>query len=145
MKGDVYYLKDPSGCVVAKFVVENEDYHCLMGHCYSCVSWDADNNIPLEYLFVTDAYCKWDGCTHWNFCGEDYNDDDPINAYYHLCGDLCFRDHIRYMCFVWKLASMLIVNEHYQEYTDTEYLGNPETQALIDLMLNYVIEKGEKE
>ena len=84
MKGDVYYLKDPNGYVISKFE-QTDDY--MTGYCYECIGWNGpDSRNPCDWSFFTSVYCKWDGCTHWHFCGEDY---DPTarekpDSYYHI-------------------------------------------------------------
>lgn len=94
-----WYLKDKNGEVVAKFEQEDDEYG-FAGELYTCFSWDADTGLPFEYGFHSHVMCKWDGCTHWYFDGEDVGD---VNHYYHLHADgleMFFAE----MSFVWQLA-----------------------------------------
>lgn len=138
MKGDIYYLKETTGdrYIVGRFVVESDDYH-LIGTCYGCSGWYSDGSIDDHYF--TDVYCKKDTCTHWNFYGEDYDPETESekDSYYHICGTYCFNDHIRLMCFVWKLAGMINNSPDYMH-------DNELTKKLVDMMLEgYEIVKGE--
>lgn len=148
-KGDVYYLMDSTGLIVAKF---EQDDDFMSGKCYECTSWELNDDgsytKPCEWLFVTQVCCRWDGCTHWYFYGEESEKKPFIaDSYYHLCGGFSFANHIRFMCFVWKLAPMII--SEYQEnieYTNDEYCGGEEVNKLINLMLKgYTIKKGEED
>lgn len=137
MKGDVYYLKDTTdhNRIVAKFVVENDD-RTLMGDCYSAVSWYSDGSV-CDYDYFAGVYCKLDSCTHWYFYGEDYDPElkNEKDSYYHLCGAGCFMEHIRLMCFVWKLASIITGSSD-------DYFDNDEIKKLVDTMLkDYFIQK----
>lgn len=102
MKGDIYYLVDKDGKRTHRFEV-TQDETCLMGDCYLEDATDS---------YVADVYCKWDGCTHWRFYGEDHypGSTSNIDPYYHLCGGYSFMDHITAMCFVWKLAETINAN-----------------------------------
>ena len=146
MKGDIYYLKTKDdGMVTHKFEVDGDDF-CLEGRCYEAYSWEMDNT-PYEYSFVADVYCKWDACTHWRFYGEDYKPDAEIDekeqdSYYHLCGGGSFRNHIRAMCFVWKLAEQIIAKDPWTnsnntaKYVHDEYYDHESIKKLIDLVLD---------
>lgn len=142
MKGDVYYLINSDGYTTCKFEF-TDDY--MTGVCYECYTWDTHKN-PLEYHYVADVYCKWDSCTHWWFRGQDYDSGDN-DSYYHLCGSGCFTDHIRAMCFVWRLAAMtLIKDENYSKSLKPDiaryYIGDDKTRQLVSLMLDgYTIKK----
>ena len=145
MKGDIYYLKDHNGHISHKFVVDDDDF-CLEGRCYEVVTWNADWS-PYEYDFVADVYCKWDACSHWRFYGEDYNPDAELDekeqdSYYHLCGGHSFGNHIRAMCFVWKLAEQTLtkhprtiatenVGYTHESYYELEYV-----EQLVEAALN---------
>lgn len=148
-KGDVWYLrhKVDDNTIVAK--IEFTDDYCT-GACHECYSWYSDNT-PAEWHLVAEFYCKWDSCTHWWFKGEDYDKeiDGSIDSYYHLCGSPCFLNHIRNMCFVWKVAAMTLIKVN----KDSQYLKreiadnyfNEKINKLIELMLDdYTIEKESK-
>lgn len=123
-----FYLKNQHGLIVSKIEATNIT-RCLMGNCYSASSWGV--NIGSDYYeiaweFVAEVYCKFDGCTHWYFFGEDHDPelrthDNEIDSYYHLCGPECFIEHIRNMCFIWKVAEMAMV-ESYDDYDGGEHL-----------------------
>lgn len=149
-KGDIWYLKDKNDDdrIVAK--IEFTDDYCT-GDCYEPYSWYGDDT-PAEWHYVACFYCKWDSCTHWWFRGENYDVeiDGSGDSYYHLCGTHCFTNHIRNMCFVWKVAAMTLVESHKRNYRDLakdicrDYFDK-NTTKLIELMLDgYVIEKEEK-
>lgn len=157
MKGDVYYLKnEKDGEILAKFE-QGANGSYLDGSCYECISWDASTGEPFDWEFFANVYCKWDGCTHWYFNGTDYDPEvgESSDSYYHLCGSHSFTHFIRIMCFLWKLAPMVIIenreNEHtycdkeyLKEYTNDAYTEGPITQQLIDMMLDgCIIEKVE--
>lgn len=152
MKGDIFYLKDPTGQITHKFVIDEDSYFSLMGKCYEAYSWSMSGK-PLEYHFVTDVYCKWDSCTHWYFYGEDYDPDTEYekDSYYHLCGGYSFMNHITAMCFVWKLAEQLITKyrskdnyKYSRNYTNGAYYDHERIRRLISTVLDgYEIVKGE--
>lgn len=153
MKGDVYYLKDPDGRIVGKFEMTGS---YMDGRCYECNGWTGapDYKEACDWSFFADTFCKWDGCTHWHFCGEDYDPDtkDELDSYYHICGDHCFLHHVRLMCFVWRLAEQVLVEDLEKEgigngnYTKQEYSGNEKLKHLVDFMLEgYSIEKEKKD
>ena len=134
---DVYYLKDPkTGYIEGKFEIDKADSHYIEGRCYSVVSWDSNGN-PFECHYLAGVYCKWDACTHWFFYGKDYADEE--DSYYHLCGPGVFGNHIRLMCFVWKLVADIM-----GERTLGSYFESETTRKLVDLMLDgYEIVKAE--
>ncbi len=102
----VFYLKDTEGNIISKFEMTSDSM--FEGRAYECVSWDGESNEPIDWLFHSEVYAKWDGCSHWWFRGEDYNstlddyNNDGTESYYHICSS--FNNFIRTMCFVWKLA-----------------------------------------
>ena len=134
----VFYLKKiDNGEITAKFELTDPDtYHSFTGECYIATSWSVDYNEVYDYEFVADVYCKWDGCTHWWFRGEDYVGElDNADSYYHLCGTPCFLTHIRCMCFVWKLAYQTMIDSG-NDYTMEEYFDVAPATELVSLMLN---------
>lgn len=143
-KGDIYYLIDPQGYINAKFE-QKDDY--MYGDCYTCNSWIGDDNEPCEYDFFADIHCKWDACTHWRFKGEDYDPetDEEHDSYYHICGEISFLEHIRTMCFLWKIASEIFGEDPAFKNSMEWYFEKEETKQLIEMMLkNYTIKKEEK-
>lgn len=147
---DVYYLQNTkTGYIEGKFVVGDATAHYVTGDCYSVVGWYRPQT-PVDFHFVADVNCKWDSCTHWDFYGEKYDPDvadSEIDSYYHLCGEHTFNDHIRLMCFVWKLAADIMTelgkNEEYERDITKNYFEQEETRKLVELMLDgYKIKKG---
>lgn len=160
MKGDTWYLK-LNGEIQAKFIQTDDD---MDGECYVAVGWNAMGEKPYppcEWEFFADVCIKSDGCGHWYFRGEDYYDgaEDSGDSYYHICRDHCFLSHIRMMCFIWKLAT-IVLTEYYEnrqpnpymstreaiKYMMEDFFGNEELEDLVESILNgYVIEKGERQ
>lgn len=153
-KGDIYYLIDNSNNYEVAKIVLTDDY--MTGDCWVPYSWNYDGT-ACDYHYFAGLYCKWDSCTHWWFRGEDYDPENPeikesdIDGYYHICGDYCFKDHIRTMCFVWKVAAMALIKQHKDSPNLTPdiaryYLRDEKIKALMDLMLDgYTIKFEEKE
>ena len=146
-KGDKYFLIDKNGYTVAKFELTG-DY--MTGDCYTCCSWELDK-APVDYHYFAGVYSKWDSCTHWYFRGEDFDQELNISgdSYYHICGSGCFLEHVRIMCFLWKVAAMYLKEEYEREgskYTDPEreYFDNDEIKKLVEMMLEGCEIKKEK-
>ena len=146
---ETYYLKDHEKIVMI-FEVTEKSSAFVEGVCRIVTSWECkgDDLIVDEIEFLADIRCKFDGCTHWYFRGEDYipvHSDDYGNGYYHLCGEYNFVDHIRAMCFVWKLCYQLLeeASRTKQRCSIEEYyFENKLTVDLVNSMLNgYKIEK----
>lgn len=144
-KGNIYKLIDSRGYVVSW--IEFTDDYCT-GVCYEPFSWNPDkpgDHRHCESSYVCDFYCKPDGCTHWWFRGEDYDSKitKEFDSYYHLCGTDTFMQHIRSMCFVWKVAAMVGIKDDnkYKTYIAENYF-NHQINELIKLMLTgYEIKK----
>ena len=145
---DTYYLVDEmDDSIVGKFEVDTADDCHVTGNCYSATAWTSDNQ-PIEWGFVSDVYCKWDSCTHWNFRGEDYdpeiNKNEPGNNYYHLCGEEVFINHIRMMCFVWMVVTIIMEKYRQDRVVSHQYLEDDNTALLVHSLLNgYKIESAE--
>ena len=141
-KKEIYYLKSKNGYIVSSFEVINKTKANLIGICRNVTGWDSETQEPCDYEYFAEINLKWDACTHWWFKGEDYTDDIEnceTEAYYHLCGSESFVQYIRAMCFVWKLASEVILRSWIECFNETNEISN-----LIQLMLDeYEIEKGE--
>ena len=157
-----YYLIDPDGYVSSIFEIKKVDSHYADGDCYTVNAWDGEKIIngvrmhmpfdgePMHYL--AGVYCKWDACTHWYFLGEDH-DPDPEgssdgDSYYHICGARSFMEHIREMCFVWKVCGEIICEfNNGSPYTYNAYFEEvPGIKDLINTMLTgYRIVKVEEE
>lgn len=133
----VFYLQDSDGYIVSKFeMTTNERFE---GRAYECISWDGITKKPEEWLFHSEVYAKWDGCSHWWFKGEDYSvetdscEHNGTDGYYHICSS--FDNFIRTMCFVWKLAG----NYHINNLKEKNLLDNERLKEynleLVDYML----------
>ena len=134
---DVYYLIDSDGYVTSKLEIDKATYAHFDGRVYLAKSWNMDpsNYNDVEYEFLAEVYCKFDSCTHWWFNGEDYDVElkTEKDSYYHLCGSGSFTNHIRGMCFVWRLAPEIMKacgDDWSGEYNDCKV-----TNELVDLML----------
>lgn len=144
---EIYYLKDNTGCPVSVFEVDEFNGYSVKGRCYSPVSWSIMYDCIYDRELVAEVYCKWDSCIHWRFWGEDWQEEgDEPDSYYHLCGAYTFSNHIRCMCFVWKLVMMLLCesDDKLSESIQSYYCETEEVRNLIELMLkNHSIVKGE--
>lgn len=68
-------------------------------------------NTGIEEKLLARSSIKFDGCSHWNFDGEDSLNkkaDECGDAYYHLCGFQCYERMILGLLFAWKVAGTLI-------------------------------------
>ena len=152
MSTETYYLIAPDGEVAAKFEIYKRGTHSIMGYCYSVVSWNLDGT-PYEFEFIADVYLKWDACTHWNFYGEDYDpeidkEQREQDSYYHLCGAHTFMRHIQCMCFVWKLAEILLTETGAPgcQFTNDWYYDSERMKQLIELTIgDHTIKKVEEQ
>lgn len=64
-----------------------------------------NNNEITELSFIAKGYIKFDGCSHFNFRGQEFkNDDTKSDSYYHLCGFESLHSFIRNLSFMWQLA-----------------------------------------
>ena len=153
-KGDTYYLVDKRDNTLAAKIVITDDY--CTGICYEAFGWykPDDGTEGVDYRYFCEFYSKWDSCTHWWFKGEDYDEEtkNEHDSYYHICGSPCFENHIRNMCFVWKVSAMVLLK--LEQHEDSSYLRreiadnyfDKKINALIKLMLeNYEIKKKETE
>lgn len=134
MIGDTYYLKNDDGYISHKFVVDNDDFY-LSGECYAATSWYS-NDRPCDWEFVAGVYCGWDSCTHWYFYGEEQD------SYYYLCGGYTFLNHIKAMCFVWKLAEQILVKDPHTirtgnaTYIHDSYYEPEKLEKLMEVVLD---------
>lgn len=134
---NVFYLYDTEKKPIFKLsMIDNSSYKARL---YEVTRWE-DKFVEYESGFIAEIFFKWDACTHWNFYGEDYiPTDENTDSYYHICGTHCFCDHIRAMCFAWKVMMFIKANEQ-SDYIESvlEYYwnDNKEIQTLIDFMLN---------
>lgn len=141
-----YYLKNEHGYIIGIFEATDVDKHHVDGNCYQVTGWLCSNdNKPCEFKYVAGIYAKWDACTHWYFDGEDClpniydvrgEREKEKDAYYHLCSDRGFADHVRLLCFVWKVVSRIISEKREDSDTINEaYFGLDITSELVEMML----------
>ena len=52
-----------------------------------------------DFIYIGFGICKWDGCSHWYFTGEDIEDHD---SYYHICGSHCYTDFVTALSFIFS-------------------------------------------
>lgn len=77
----------------------------------------------MDWQFHSSINIRLDGCSHWNFYGEDFDSDakDLISevqnsdSYYHLCGGGMFLEFITLMAFAWKCAQIMYKTGEYIE------------------------------
>lgn len=140
-----YYLIDDKGYIVSKFEMTSND--SFQGKAYECTSWSSDTKEPIDWLFHSEVYAKFDGCSHWWFKGEDYNSDldecnnDGVDSYYHICSS--FNQFIRTMCFIWKLAGNYHTSDLTKRYLLTDMTIEEYDLDIISYMLKdyKIIEK----
>ena len=68
--------------------------------------------------FITLNNIKWDGCSHWNFFGED----EDKSSYYHLCGEEDFLRFIYGMVLSVSIAKKVMVDTFDEDFFGDEYL-----------------------
>lgn len=110
------------------------DTDLLKGTCFEPYSWDMNGDIFEEHFFA-ECYFKHDACTHWYFCGEDYDGDlTEGGAYYHICGAHSLDSHIQTMLFMWEVNRRIASSE--SKYADGYYRENEYVTALIETLLS---------
>ena len=133
MPEKTWYLKH-NGYVVAKFEQEDEEYG-FAGQIYTCCSWIGDEKKkPYEYKFHSHVICKWDGCSHWYFDGQDVAD---VDFYYHLHKD-GLEEFFASMSFVWKLAEIhwtKYIKETHPDIPTVKYVEDEYESELVDYIL----------
>ena len=100
-------------------------------------------DLALSLLFA-DVSFKWDGCTHWRFNGEDFEDDKNASGYYHICGAQNFIEHLVINCFIWKaISEVYIRHKENKEYSKEVFLsecnlGNILEEVLKEYTLEFI-------
>ena len=69
---NAYLIKKSDGFIVGKLNLTNDYETALSCDVYSAIAWDGQTLEPTEYDFAFHAGIKWDGCSHFNFYGQDY-------------------------------------------------------------------------
>ncbi|WP_155484530.1 hypothetical protein [Paraclostridium sordellii] len=125
-----YVLKDSNELIICEYRIRKINEVRLSGEVFIPHSWYNDE--PCDYEYFADVDVKWDGCSHFNFNGEDY----PIDkdGYYHICGGHSYLMFIKTMAFITEVARITI--EGYDEDTaDFNLIRN------LNLLDGYTIEK----
>lgn len=121
-----YRLIDEDNMCTHEFRISESDEHYIEGSLYYIIGTTLDNN-PCDYQFITDAYIKWDACSHFCFYGEGYDkfeDGEELekDSYYHICGGHNYLDFIRGIAFIYKLAKENIKRCDESEFKNEEVL-----------------------
>jgi hypothetical protein len=115
-------LIDNQGDVIAIFERDKNYKASIAGTIKKAIAWNDDGS-PYETEFFANVSVKWDGCSHFWFCGEDYNDKstDIRDAYYHICGIDSYIDFMRILVFVYEIMvkhvgyNNILEKEEYEE------------------------------
>lgn len=115
-------LIDKYGYVVSVLESNNYNQHVLDATVRQVKSWDMKKE-PIEYKFFADVYIKFDGCTFFNFRGQDYvvETSKGEDSYYHICGLRNYNSFMVTMLFVYDVMVKTIgLSNIYErsEYTD---------------------------
>lgn len=129
-----YRLIDEDNLCTHEFRISKSDEYYIEGSLYSIVGTKLDNE-PCDYEFVTDAYIKWDACSHFWFYGEDYDDGEELekDSYYHICGGYNYLDFIRGIAFIYKLARENIKKCDKNEFENKDILRLIENCKIVKL------------
>lgn len=134
------YLEDKDGYVIAKIEPEESRDPGFIVKVFSCLSWDEDHK-PYEYDFHSRVMCKWDGCSHWWFDGQEIDADYPY-YHFHLSG---FENFIVIMAFVWKSAMDYWTQYYKKEKGTLEYVITEYQSDIVNYILkDYTIVTEEK-
>jgi hypothetical protein len=109
--------------VVTVFEIEEISKSYISGTLKTVNSWDEENEYDCDFDYIAGVFIKWDGCSHFNFKGEDYNEnkEETIDGYYHLCGVDMYIDLMRSLSFAYQIMvdqigeDELYEKEEYQE------------------------------
>lgn len=116
---EYYKLISAKGYCEAIFVRNAKMTGCLDGDLYTVTGWDCDNKEPDDIEYFSNAYIKWDGCSHLSFKGQSYDphskkDDHDFN--YHVCGYDGYIEFNRNMAFMYKLATQVMDRYDEEEF-----------------------------
>lgn len=116
-------LKDKDGLTIAVYEKDNTSYEVSTGGAIvRAFVWDEDGN-PVETEFFAKLSVKWDGCSHFNFFGEDYHSGDK-DSYYHICGVSNYIDFMRIMAFAYEIMVEHVGYDRIDEKEELENLRN---------------------
>lgn len=126
-----YILREKrSEMVVCEYRIRSVNEVRVSGEVLIPHTWNKDE--PCEYDYFADVDVKWDGCSHFDFNGENYP--EYKDGYYHICGGHSYLMFIRTMAFISEVAR--ITMDKYQEETaEFNLIRN------LNLLNEYTIEK----
>jgi len=129
MRKVAYLYNDYCELPIAKFVLDTFDNapHSITGQIYVYTEWsyynsdsntvkvpwhelhektfkDATGYLSDGYTYYAKAYIKSDGCSHFYFTGEDSENCDDIDGYYHICGHSSYAVHLITLAFAYEVA-----------------------------------------
>ena len=124
---------------------ENDFKNSLNGILLELTSWSGKSATDIgnsDFNFIANIYLKWDGCSHFNFYGQDYVGDKEskqnCDSYYHICGFNSYIKHFRSMVFAYQLAINKLGECFDSEYEIPEY---NKFKKSIDLLEGYEIKE----
>lgn len=85
----------------------------IEGTVETAVGWSIDCGEAIESEYFADVTVKWDGCSHFEFKGQD-----GVDSYYHICGINNYLLYIRVMAFIYEVMTKEI--ENYNEVEEFE-------------------------
>lgn len=122
-------LIDRDECVKAIYELSTVNEASVIGNIYTICGWEIDFKTPIDKIFFAEAYIKWDGCSHFNFFGEDYTEGDKetVNSYYHICGIYSYLEFMRTMLFGYEVMAHyvgdnILEKEEYKEIKELNLL-----------------------
>ena len=108
-------LISKDGNVIA-IVRQTNDWTHSLGAIISIVtSWNSDGEVYGEEFFASCSI-KWDGCSHFNYYGQDLYQDKESDSYYHECGLNSYYEQFISKLFAFEVA------KHYMK--DVEHMDD---------------------
>lgn len=114
--------------------------HAIAGSIYEVISWM--DGVPFEMMFVCEFTVKWDGCSHYYFYGEDFEQDDKEiedkDSYYHLCGVHSYLTFMRALVFAYALMikkvgiDQILENDEINELKKLKLLEGYEAREIVE-------------
>ena len=137
---NAYLIKKSDGFIVGKLNLTNDYETALSCDVYSAIAWDGQTLEPTEYDFAFHAGIKWDGCSHFNFYGQDYVDNDSEkDSYYHLCGVDNYYSMFSLMLFAKECAKYYMNQENPYNFDEDRYGGIPDIDLFEFYDIKYVV------
>ena len=95
----------------------------------TAISWSIDCGAALDTKHFADVTVKWDGCSHFEFNGQDGD-----GCYYHICGISNYLLYIKVMAFIYEVMTKEIENyDEVKEFSEFKKLG-----ILSDCIIEYI-------